>query len=63
MSQTEGERLRKGITLCPKCYQEGKRSPLIYDRILDKIKCYEGQHEWTSEKWLKEVDGWKKPKI
>jgi len=59
---TEGERLRKGITLCPKCYEKGKRSILVYDKLLDKIMCQERQHEWTSEEWLKEVDGWKKPK-
>ena len=62
--KTEGEKLRtkngKLISLCPKCYEEGKRSPLVFDRLMDKIICYERKHEWTTEEWLKEVEKWKK---
>jgi len=57
MSLTEGERLRRGVTLCPKCYEEGKRSVLVYDRVLDKIFCYERKHEWSTDEWLKEIKG------
>ena len=53
------ERLIKGITLCPKCYESGKRSPLIYDRTENKIFCTEHLHEWIPEEWL-EVIKWKK---
>ena len=52
---TKGEKARQGITLCPRCYEEGKRSVLVYDKLKEKIFCYERKHEWTAEEFLEMV--------
>jgi len=50
--KSESERLVKGITLCPKCYEVGKRSPLIFNSVTKIIFCQERKHEWIPEEWL-----------
>lgn len=54
-SKTERKRLIKGISLCPKCYEKGKRSLLIYDNLLNKIFYDEREHKWELDAWLKEI--------